>query len=155
MCDKEINIRVAMSSDCSEVYAWRSDPISVSMFCSASIPSYEEHKDWFNSSLNSAERTLYIGQMGSIKIGVCRFDRNSRRGSAEVSINMNPACRGKGLGKKFLELSIEHFRHANRDDLTAKIKPENEASLKIFKSCGFQEISSKENVIVLERCPKN
>ncbi len=154
MCDKKINIRAATRRDCEDIYIWLRDPISLSMFFSSSIPSYKEHKDWFNSSLNNSERKLYIGEVGSLKIGVCRFDVNKKNGMVEVSINMNPKSRGSGFGKRFLASSIKFFQNNQQCDLLAKIKPENIASLKIFKSLGFQEILSKADVIMLVKCDK-
>ena len=78
MCDKEINVRDATTVDCEDIYAWRKDPVSVSMFFNTSIPSYEEHESWFQSSLKSPDCALYIGEIGPTKIGVCRFDRNTK-----------------------------------------------------------------------------
>ncbi len=60
MCDKKINIRAATISDCDDVYVWRSDPTSRSMFFDNSIPSYKEHKNWFNSMLDNADSKLFI-----------------------------------------------------------------------------------------------
>ena len=152
MCDKDIKIRAASRSDCEDIYVWLCDPVSLSMFFNTSIPSYKEHKDWFNSSLNSADRKLYIGEVGSMKIGICRFDRNKKNGTVEVSINLDPNCRGSGFGKRLLESSIRCFQKIQQNDLLARIKPKNVASLKIFKSLKFQEISSKADVITLVRC---
>ena len=154
MCDKKINIRAATISDCDDVYVWRSDPTSRSMFFDNSIPSYKEHKNWFNSMLDNADSKLFIGEVNSTKIGVCRFDRNYKIASVEVSININPKSRGRGFGKNFLASSIEYFQNTQRSALLAKIKPKNVASLKIFKSVGFKEISSKADVISLIMCDK-
>jgi len=154
MCVKKISIRAATRSDCKDIYVWLSDPVSLSMFLNTSMPSYEEHKDWFNLSLNNADRELYIGEVGSTKIGICRFDTNINNGTAEVSINLNPNCRGNGFGKRFLASSIAHFQKIQRNELLARIKSKNEVSLKIFKYLGFQEISTKADVITLVKCDK-
>lgn len=150
MCDKEINIRAANSSDCEDIFVWRSDTVSRTMFFNSNIPSYEEHIHWFNSSLNNAERKLYIGEIGSTKIGVCRFDHNTKSGVVEVSINTNPKCRGSGYGRSLLAASIRDFQKISENELLAKIKPKNIASLKIFKSLGFQEIFSKEEITLVK-----
>ena len=152
--DKKIVIKDATSSDCEDVYVWRCDPISLSVSFDNSIPSYQEHEDWFNSSLNNADRKMYIGEVDSFKIGVCRFDRNKKNSTVEVSINMNPKFRGLGFGKRFLASSIEYFQNEHRNDLLAKIKPKNLSSLNIFKSLGFKEISSKEDNIILVKTDK-
>ncbi len=80
MCDKKINIRAAVSSDCEDIYVWRSDLISLPMFFDNSILSYKDHKKWFNSSLINADRKLYIEDFSLTKIGVCRFDYNKKNG---------------------------------------------------------------------------
>ena len=41
----------------------------------------------------------------------------------------------------FWHLVLAHFRKTIKSEFLAKIKPQNLASLKIFKSVGFQEIS--------------
>ena len=123
------------------------------MFFNSNIPSYEEHFHWFNSSHNLDE-TVYW-RIGSTKVGVCRFDHNTKSGVVEVSINMNPTCRGRGYGKRFLASSISAFQKDYKSEFLAKIKPENLASLKIFKSVGFQEISFKEDMIVLVKYDRN
>lgn len=155
MSDKKISIRSVHYSDCEDIYVWRSDAVSQSMSFDTDTISYEEHIRWFNSSLNNADRKLYIGKIGSTKIGVCRFDRNTKSGVVEVSINMNPKCRGSGYGKRLLAASIKDYQKISKIELLAKIKTKNLASLKIFKSLGFQEISSKEDMITLIKYDQN
>jgi L-amino acid N-acyltransferase YncA len=155
MCDKKIDIRTADKRDCKDVYAWRTDIVSRTMFFNSNMPTYEEHVQWFNSSLNNTGRKLYIGEIGSTKIGVCRFDHDTKSEVVEVSINMNPKCRGRGYGKRLLASSIRAFQKVYKSEFLAKIKPENLASLKIFKSVGFQEISLKEDMIVLVKYDQN
>ena len=155
MCDKKIDIRAADRSDCKDVYAWRFDIVSRTMSFNSNIPSYEEHFQWFNSSLNNTDRKMYIGEIASTKIGVCRFDHDSKSEVVEVSININPKCRGRGYGKRLLTSSIRAFQEVYKGEFLAKIKPENLASLKIFKSVGFQEISFKQDMIVLVKYDQN
>jgi RimJ/RimL family protein N-acetyltransferase len=155
MRDKKITFRAAKICDCEDVYNWRSDPTSRSMSFNTAIQTYEDHKNWFKASLNDADRKLFIGEIDTTKIGVCRFDRYNKTSYVEVSINMNPESRGCGFGKKFLALSVEYFQKTQPMDLLARIKPENEASLQIFKSLGFEEISSKAGVIKLMKCEKS
>jgi len=155
MCDKKIDIRAADKSDCKDIYAWKSDIVSRTMSFNSNIPTYEEHFQWFNSSLNNKNRKLYIGEIGTTKIGVCRFDYDSKIEVVEVSINMNPKFRGRGYGKLLLASSISTFQKVHKSEFLAKIKPENLASLKIFKSLGFQEISIKEGMIVLVKYDQN
>ena len=151
MLDEEIKIRLANTSDCDDIYRWRIDPVANSMFFNKSIPAFEEHRIWFAAALNDVRRRLYIGELNGAKIGVCRFDSTVKNSLAEVSINMNPMARGRGFGKKFLVLSIQHYLIKNKHDLLAKIKPVNVASLNIFESSGFKPVLTDGNLITLIR----
>ena len=151
MCDKKIKIRPASNIDRDEIYAWRNDPVSRSMSFNNSIVLYEEHRNWFENSLINVNRKLYIGEVAGSKIGICRFDLNATDSSVEVSINMNPTSRGCGFGKKFLASCVELYLKDNQHNLLAKIKPDNIASLKIFKSSGFKPISSNADMITLRK----
>lgn len=149
MFDKKIKIRTANISDSKELFSWRSDPSSRSMFFDTSIPLIEDHTHWLESSLKNAKRKLYIGEIDQKKIGVCRFDIVRDDTYAEVSINMNPEIRGIGLGKRFLAASVAQYLKDNPQDLLAKIKSENIASLKIFKAVGFKSDSQNSDVKIL------
>ena len=151
MCDEKIKLRSADYTHCKEIYAWRSDRLSRSMFFDDTFPTFEEHRAWFENSLSNANRTIYVGELGSHKIGECRFDLNKTESLAEVSINMNPKSRGSGLGKRFLAEGVECYLENNKYDLLAKVKPKNIASLKIFEAAGFEPISSNADVISLKR----
>lgn len=154
MCDKKIKIRSANIADCEDVHSWRSDPVSRSMFLNNAIPSLEEHRNWFESSLNNANCKLFIGEVSASKVGVCRFDFDKTVSYVEVSINLKPSFRGRGFGKKLLSLSVKRYLRYNDHNLLAKIKSENIASLNIFESVGFNPISTKGDIITLVRANK-
>ena len=151
MCDKRIKIRSANITDCEDLYTWRSDHLSRSMSFTNTIPSLEEHRSWFKSSLIDVNCKLYIGEVSSSKVGICRFDFNKTNSYGEVSIIISPRYRGRGFGKKFLSSSIERYLKYNEHNLLAKIKSENIASLNIFKSVGFKPVSTKGDMITLIR----
>ena len=94
MSDKKIKIRCAEATDCEDILAWRNDPLTRSMSVDGSIISLTAHRVWFERSLISLSRNLYIGELGASKIGVCIFDFKTDRTATEVSINMNPESRG-------------------------------------------------------------
>ena len=75
---------------------------------------------------------------------MCRFDVSANGGTAEASINLNPAFRGQGLSTEVLQASIERF-HSDVGSplpLTATIRPANTASIHIFLAAGFTEVGS-------------
>ena len=53
--------------------------------------SWEAHSNWYNNSLKNTSRYLYVGIIDTInKVGMCRFDIDENKNTAEVSINLNP-----------------------------------------------------------------
>ena len=151
MSNNKIKIRLATISDSKSLFDWRSDEISRAMFFNESSPSIEEHNIWLEKSLSNVDRTLYIGELGDEKIGMCRFDFKQSERLADVSINVSPTSRGRGLGKKLLFESVECYLEKNKHNLLAKVKPNNLASLKIFDSVGFESFASNEDEISLRK----
>ena len=132
-----MKIKDADNSDSLDIFEWRNDPISCQMFVSNKKVTLEEHKKWLESSLNNPLRKIYIGILKDEKVGICRFDIDSKLTSAEVSINLNPTMRGKNLSYQLLSDSIKTYKKTNQIRLTATIKKENKASLIIFQKCSF------------------
>ena len=132
-----MKIKDADNSDSFDIFEWRNDPISCQMFVSNKKVTLEEHKKWIESSLSNPLRKIYIGILKDEKVGICRFDIDSKLTSAEVSINLNPNMRGKNLSYQLLSESIKTYKKTNQIRLTATIKKENKASLIIFQKCSF------------------
>ena len=151
MPDNKIKIRVAELRDCKSVYDWRVDTQSAAMSRAVLTPSMEEHRMWFENSLSDGNRKLFIGELGAEKLGVCRFDFHNKVAAAEVSINMKPSVRGRGLGKRLLFECVEYYLVNHRHNLFAEVKRHNKASLTIFKSAGFEVSSSGDDIIMLKR----
>jgi acetyltransferase len=74
---------------------------------------------------------------GSVGVGVVRYVRGSRAGSAEVAIAVADAWQGQGLGAKLMCLLIEHAQAARVETLFAVSLSENGAARKLAYSSGF------------------
>jgi L-amino acid N-acyltransferase YncA len=146
-----MEIKDVGNGDLIDVFAWRKDPISCKMFTSDSSITLAEHKKWFESSLKNPLRKIYIGILKGEKVGVCRFDIDQQRIKAQVSINLNPNMRGKNLSFELLSESIINYKKDNQIKLTALIKKENAASLKIFQKCNFFIIDDDDRFNYLEK----
>jgi len=87
--------------------------------------------------------------------------RRCYRGVGGVSVYVGEAARGDGVGRLLLERLVERSEDEGYWTLTAGIFPENEASLRLHRACGFREVGMRErlgesggvwrDVVLLER----
>jgi phosphinothricin acetyltransferase len=83
-------------------------------------------------------------------VGWCALSpRSSRccyRGVAEESVYVAPWAWGRGVGRALLEAIIERSEAAGIWTLEAGIFPENEASVRLHRACGFRVVGVRERV---------
>lgn len=72
--------------------------------------------------------------------------RHCYRGVAEVSVYVAEAARGAGLGRELLGELVRCSEQAGYWTLTAGVFPENEASVRLHRSCGFREVGVRERI---------
>jgi len=130
-------IRDADLSDVHDIFEWRSDTLSRSMFVNTGTVSLQEHIDWYERSLKNPLRKIYIGVAENSKVGAVRFDFDVVSNKSEVSINLNPKFRNKGYGFILLSYAISLYLHHKSTTLIATVKKGNRASLRIFEKCNF------------------
>ena len=130
-----LDFRLAEARDSDDILAWRNDPVAVETSLTRSPVASDDHARWFASVLASPNRVLVMVTEGDAKIGNVRFD--IRGGEALVSINLNPAMRGRGYGQPALE-GAEALLHGRLPLLlVAEIRRTNPQSLKIFQRAGY------------------
>ena len=77
-----------------------------------------------------------------------RLDRDGRQ--AEVSIGLAPDVRGRGLGRRLVGEAVAAAPTVFViDRLIARVKPENEPSLRAFRGAGFEDTGRGQNVVTL------
>jgi RimJ/RimL family protein N-acetyltransferase len=102
----------------------------------AEIP-WEDHCAWYQQAARDPDKTILIACTTEGPACMVRFDHLGD-GEAEISINMNPAVRGRGLGKHVLtEACAYGFERLGTRRLQARIKPTNAPSLRLFEGAGF------------------
>ena len=63
-----------------------------------------------------------------------------------MSVYVAAEARGAGLGRALLAELVERSEQAGYWTLTAGVFPENEASVRLHKSCGFREVGLREGI---------
>ena len=76
-----------------------------------------------------------------------RFEKKNSK-EIEVSININPYFRGKGLGREFLSRSIATLTKRKPGFvIQARVLVENHRSKRLFNSCGFVIASIRDKIV--------
>ena len=136
-------IRTADLSDLRDIFEWRNDFFSRSMFLNSEVVSLNDHIDWYHRYLKNPHKIIYIGSINELKAGVVYFDEDTKQ--SKVSINLNPLLRGKGFGFLLLSKSISVYKQIKDTPLIATVKKENYPSIRIFTKCGFH-IKSEDDL---------
>jgi UDP-2,4-diacetamido-2,4,6-trideoxy-beta-L-altropyranose hydrolase len=133
-----LSLRPARPRDSEQLWLWRNDPISRRTSKTLDPVVWSDHAAWFSRVLADESTTTYLVQEASDPVAVVRFGRAD--GAALVSINVSPHARGRGIGKRALALACEAYERARPGTpLVAEVRPDNVASLSIFRAVGFTQ----------------
>jgi UDP-2,4-diacetamido-2,4,6-trideoxy-beta-L-altropyranose hydrolase len=135
-----ITLRRARESDCRLLWDWANDATTRAFSFSSTPISWEEHREWFASKLDSSSCILYIiidsdqAPVGQLRCDICQNE-------ATVSISLDKRFRGMGYGSTALkEGTRELFSDSSANLIHAYVKSDNESSLHAFTKAGFQQI---------------
>jgi RimJ/RimL family protein N-acetyltransferase len=119
------------------IWEWRNDAVTRHMSRTTDLIPWENHKAWYAKAAKDPRKVILMTSVQHVPTCMVRFDYIDKE-SAEINFNMNPAMRGKGLGKPILiEACTFGFNTLHLTRISAEIKPENTPSIKIFEGAGF------------------
>jgi len=142
-----MRLRPATENDLLDLWRWRNDPVTRAMSRTSDEVPLEAHSAWFRAALGNPAITLLIGETAEGKVGMARFDHGPE---TEVSINLNPAFRGRGLSHVLLGAALVRTGGV----VFAEIKDENLASRRIFERAGFRRIGGQDGLGRYRRDPE-
>jgi len=97
---------------------------------------------WFDAGM-----PLVVADDGGAVIGFARVDRYSDRaayaGVGEHAVYVEPAARGRGVGRQLLEALAGASEAAGYHKLTSRVFTTNEASRAVHRSAGFYEVGTQ------------
>lgn len=137
MLTDSLTVRPANEDDALLMHAWRNDPATRAVSRQAGEIDWDGHVAWLRRTLIDPGKTLMVGMVGAIPVGVIRFDALGD-GRAEVSLYLDPALHGIGLGKAML-LAGEAAA-AGSLDVLAEVLDGNIGSTRLFESAGYRRI---------------
>lgn len=136
--NSKLHLRTAKISDLDLLYKWANDSdVRKNSFNSNFIP-YENHVIWFNKMMENPSVLQYILEYDSLPVGQIRLNVNED--NAEIGYSIASEYRGKGFGHRILQLVKEILKktHPEIHTLVAKVKPDNDASNKLFQKENFK-----------------
>lgn len=115
-----------------------------------------ETPSWEKWTASHLPHSRIVARNGASVLGWAALSPVSGRcvyaGVAEVSIYVAGEARGLGVGRALLEELIRQSENNGLWTLQAGIFPENEASIRLHKSCGFREVGCRERIGKLGDC---
>ena len=108
-----------------------------------------EAPEWASWDATHSELRLVADRHGAV-VGWAALSTVSGRcvyrGVAEVSVYVGEAARGAGVGRALLDELVSRSEAAGYWTLQAGIFPENEASLRLHRGCGFRDVGVRERL---------
>lgn len=134
-----VSVRRATAADAMDVLAWRNDPHTRAMSRDTGAVDEAAHLAWFAAALADPRRMLLIGEAGGAKVGMVRFDHADE---TEVSINLAPEQRGRGLSRPLLMAALAEVG----GEVWAEVREANATSVRLFEGAGFQLQGRRDDI---------
>jgi phosphinothricin acetyltransferase len=152
--DMTFQYRDATLDDLSEIVAiYNSTVPSRQVTADLEPVSIDSRRAWFDAH-GPEKRPLWVVEDEGHIIGWLSFSdfygRPAYQRTAEVSIYLHEAARGKGLGKKLLAASLEAAPKLGIDTVLGFVFGHNEPSVRLFQSFGFTAWGTLPRVAVLD-----
>ncbi len=132
----DLHLRPAFADDRDFILRLRNDRDAVAFSQSGRAVPFEEHRRWFEQSLQVPATRIWIGELDGTAVGQIRVDVRDATGT--VSIAVDPAQRGHGRSVEMLRLLQRTLLEDEQiTTLVAQVHPENSPSLRAFERVGF------------------
>jgi RimJ/RimL family protein N-acetyltransferase len=140
--------RNAIDGDEALLLEWANDPTTRrNSFAPARIAE-EEHRRWFWGRLHDVGncRMFIVETEGGTPLGQVRFDKE--RDTWRVSFSIGEPFRGRGLGRRILEIALLQLRSTEaKPFVIGRVAAANLPSHKIFQGLGFVGFRQAEGVV--------
>lgn len=133
----QIRLRPAESGDADRVLEWRNDAEAVRFSETGRAVDVEAHEAWFAARLEDPSTRIWIAERDGRPLGTVRIEVRAAVGA--VSIAVAPEWRGQGIGGRILRLVQDELEGDFQvESLTAVVRVDNAASLRLFEHAGFR-----------------
>ena len=135
-----IRVRDASMADAGMIFPWRNSARTRKASRDGRELSLQSHLRWVEKTLNGRTSWLWIAQVGTLDVGVVRFDPVSN-GTVEISLYLDPELYGLGLGPAMLRVAEQRMATevVGLQTIRAAVLPGNVASQMLFRNYGYVE----------------
>lgn len=139
-------LRSANERDMRKIFDWANDDVTRANSFHTEKITWEEHEAWYRKVMESEDVKLYVAMDFMKPVGQVRLNLENETGV--ISYSVDEDYRGRHIGQKMLML-LEKEAAGKVKRLTAKVKAENAASIRIFECLGYQvQPESDEHTVV-------
>jgi dTDP-4-amino-4,6-dideoxygalactose transaminase/RimJ/RimL family protein N-acetyltransferase len=144
-----VRLRDANASDEAILLEWANDPeVRRASFNSAPIDA-ATHARWYKARLQDPQAAFFIAEVGGERVGYGRVDPWSPD-TAEIAVSIAAEARGRGLGRQLIALTAEEgARRLGVRRVLARVKTDNQASVRAFVAAGFQPLDGAGEQVAL------
>jgi RimJ/RimL family protein N-acetyltransferase len=143
-----IRLREVTRADAADLYRWRMDPQTRTRFRDTREVPYEAHLAYLERYLAPAntDRWLIVEAAGEPVGAIALYDLSPDGAEAEWGrFVIAPEHRGKGWGRRSLELLIDHAREIGVRRLRCEVLAGNAAAEGLYRRLGFTETGSYQD----------
>ncbi|MFL6232366.1 MAG: GNAT family N-acetyltransferase [Thermoanaerobaculia bacterium] len=143
-----IRLREVTRADAADLYRWRMDPETRRQFHDTREVPYEAHLAYLDRHLAPAntDRWLIVEAAGEPVGAIALYDLSADGSEAEWGrFVIAPEHRGKGWGRRALELLIDHARELGLRRLRCEVLAGNAAAEELYRRLGFTETGSYQD----------
>lgn len=145
--NRKLILRKATIDDTECAYQWANNAEIRRYALNRRKISKQNHVHWFSEKIKNPNCLYFMALYNNKNAGSIRFDINND-GSALISYLLDPIFHGKGLGKLLLNEGIEEAKYDKRiTNVVGYVKNQNLASLHLFRSLDFSEVSQGDGLI--------
>lgn len=147
-----MHLRPATMADAELLLSWRNDPATrAASFNEEEVP-LEAHVRWLAGKLDAPGCALLIVEDSGRPVGQVRLEREGD--TAEIHIALGPAARGRSIGRRALQAAVAQAPGLlGVRSVAARVKQDNQASLRAFEAAGFAVTDTRDGVVELVARP--
>lgn len=135
-----VTLRRARAADIELVWEWSFSPELRGAMQSPRVVLYKDYAEWYASRLSDRLTAIWIVEDAGASAGVVLIDRQDKRALPRLTIVLGQRARGKGIGRRALELACEQWQRP----LLAEADARNASAIRCLEAAGFERTSERQ-----------